>query len=110
MIKMERPDYNRIYLDILKIKFPEMLPEYEKLLIDGKELSVLEVVKLNEAIFGTRSKVEQRQNQKYKSYDKTTIIQILEYQKSNRLNNTQLAACFRLSRNTVTAWKKLFVV
>lgn len=47
-------------------------------------------------------------NQKYRSYDKATIIEILNYQKKNSLNNTQLSNHFKLSRNTVTKWKTLF--
>ncbi|HUH25918.1 MAG TPA: helix-turn-helix domain-containing protein [Flavobacterium sp.] len=47
-------------------------------------------------------------NQKYRSYDKATIIEILNYQKKNGLNNTQLANHFKLSRNTVAKWERLF--
>lgn len=103
---MRRPDYNRIYLDILQRKFPEKLEQYRDYLLTKSKLSVLDVVRLNESIFGKA----QYEDQKYRSYDKATIIEILEYQKKNRLNNTQLAQHFRLSRNTVASWKKKFIV
>jgi hypothetical protein len=34
---------------------------------------------------------------------------MLDYQKKNKLTNSQLAKHFKLSRNTVTKWKRLFV-
>jgi len=33
-------------------------------------------------------------------YNTSAILQILDYQKENKLNNIQLAAYFKMSRNT----------
>ncbi|WP_370895964.1 helix-turn-helix domain-containing protein [Chryseobacterium gossypii] len=104
--KTMKPEYRKIYHDLLAVKFPDKLDKYIPLLKRKKELSVLEVLKLNEAIFG---KIE-KESQKYRSYDKTAILEILEYQKKHRLNNTQLANHFKLSRNTITAWKKKVII
>lgn len=49
-------------------------------------------------------------NKSHRAYSKEAIYKILEYQKKNCLNNTQLAKHFKLSRNTVTKWKILFNV
>jgi hypothetical protein len=106
---MRKPEYKKIYHDLLAVKFPDKLEKYKTLLERKKELSVLEVLKLNEALFGKINNGNERENQKYHSYDKATILEILEYQKKNRLNNTRLAIHFKLSRNTVAAWKKRFI-
>jgi DNA-binding transcriptional regulator YiaG len=109
MRKWENPNYNKIYLDLLKAKFPDKVDIYSNLLTN-KKLSVLDVIKLNEAIFGKSTQEDQKQNQKYKAYDKSSIMEILRYQKKYRLNNSQLARHFQLSRNTVASWKKKFIV
>ena len=60
--------------------------------------------KLNEIIFGKKT-----ENQKFKSYKRSDILKILDYQKKYKLNNSQLANHFNISRNTVTKWKKMFL-
>lgn len=97
------PDYKRIYSDILTIKYPHKISECEGIL-SKKTVSVLDVIKLNTIIFGSF-----KDNQKHRSYDKATIFEILNYQKKNKLNNSQLALHFKLSRSTIAKWKKHFV-
>lgn len=104
-----QPDFKKIYTDILNKKFPEKKEHCEKIL--GKKLiSELDVITLNNIIFGPVSSDIMRSNQKHKSYSKSTIIKILEFQKKKGLNNTQLALHYKLSRNTVTRWRRLFIV
>ena len=45
---------------------------------------------------------------KFRAYNKLTIMEILEYQKKNNINNTELSRYFKLSRNTIAKWKKCF--
>lgn len=73
-----------------------------------EQCSTLDIVKINHILFGSLSRPMKDFNQKLKSYDSNSILEILNYQKKNKLNNFQLAAHFKLSRNTVTKWKKLF--
>ena len=101
------PNYKRIYEDLIDQKYPDRKALCEKILAKG-ELSFLDVLELNHLLFGTASKKVLEMNQKYRSYDESTILEILDYQKKNGLNNTQLANHFKLSRNTVTKWKVLF--
>ena len=101
-----RPDYKKIYTDILDKKFPEKKSQY-MLILQKKELSVLDVIRLNNDIFGVSDSETELFNQKHRSYSETDIIEILEYQKKHRLNNIQLAKHFKLSRNTVSKWKKM---
>lgn len=97
-----RPDYKRIYLDILQKKYPEKLDECKPILLNDN-LSSIDINKLNEIIFGKKT-----ENQKFKSYKRSDISKILDYQKKHKLNNIQLAKHFKMSRNTITKYKKIY--
>lgn len=106
---MERviPNYKRIYNDIIARDHPHKQDQC-KTILKKADLSMLDVIKLNNIIFGIKDKETLVFNQMHRSYDKSTILEILDYQDKNNLNNTQLANHFKLSRNTVTKWKKHF--
>ncbi|WP_223609266.1 helix-turn-helix domain-containing protein [Chryseobacterium sp. OSA05B] len=104
-MKNSSPDYKRIYTDIINEKLPEKREACQNIL-NKKELSVLDILKLNALLFNTKE--NSKSNQQLRSYDENTIGEILEYQKKNNLSNTQVASHFKLSRNTITKWKKLF--
>lgn len=101
----KHPDYKTIYSDIIHKKYPEKESECSALL-QKKDLSVMDIIELNKKIFG----IAQSENQKHRSYGKSDILKILHYQKKNNLNNIEVARHFRLSRNSVTKWKKMFQV
>lgn len=102
------PNYKQIYKDLIEQKYPHKKATCT-VILEKEQLTFLDVIELNELIFETVSKKTLEMNQKYRSYDKDTIIDILNYQKKNGLNNTQLSNHFKLSRNTVTKWKSLFI-
>lgn len=102
------PDYKLIYSDIIDKKFPDRKEEFQSLL-SKSNLSFLDILNLNEKIFQNETG-KQKDNQKHRSYSKADILQILDYQKKHRLNNIQLAGHFKLSRNTVTKWKRTFLI
>lgn len=95
------PNYKRIYSDILAKKYPEKTKACTPLL-EKENLSTLDVLWLNEKIFGSNSP-------RLRSYSRRDVLKILEYQKKYNLNNTELANHFGLSRNTVAKWKKHFL-
>lgn len=99
------PDYKSIYSDILDKKYPHKKEKCE-VLLNKKKLSALDVIKLNQMIFGNTE--NENFTRRHNSYSKSDILIILDYQKKNRCNNSQLAAHFKLSRNTVTKWRKIF--
>ena len=68
------------------------------------------VLKALKKIFGIGNRETQAENQKHRSYSKSDILKILDYQKKNNLNNSQLANHFSLSRNTVAKWKRMFII
>ncbi|PTT39776.1 transposase [Chryseobacterium sp. HMWF028] len=105
--KITQPYYKKIYTDILTMNFPEKIDECNSIL-SKEELGVLDIIQLNQRIFG--SEEFSSENQRLRSYDDKTIIQILEYQKKNGLSNTQLSNHYKLSRNTITKWKSYFKV
>ncbi|KMQ62011.1 transposase [Chryseobacterium sp. BLS98] len=104
-----QPDYVKIYKDIVTRKYPEKL-EVCDFFFKKNQLSVLDVIRLNNLIFGVGNKEKLQFDQKHKSYDKAAVINILNYQKKNNLNNTELSIHFKLSRNTIAKWKKTFVL
>lgn len=107
--KINYPNYRKIFSDIIDTKFPDKRQECENLL-NKQELSFLDIIKLDQKIFGEGDKDVKRFNQREKAYDNLSKKEILEYQIRNKLNNIQLASCFHLSRNTITKWKKEFKI
>ncbi len=103
-MKNTEPNYLLIYHDLIHMKFPEKLSDCQALL-KKERLSTLDVIRLNNTIFGSH---DEELNQKLRSYDLNTIKYILDYQKKNKLNNSQLALHFKISRNSVTKWKRLY--
>ena len=101
------PNYKNIYLDIISKKFPSKKDTYEKIL-SKKILSNYDVIVLNKELFPNAD--HQAQNQKLKSYTKETILKILDYQKAKKLNVTELARHFSISRNTIAKWRKIYIV
>lgn len=100
----QSPNYRRIYSDIISKKCPDKEAECS-FILKKKQLTTIDVIKLNEIIFKIDKKTEDF-NQKHRSYDIDSIKKILEYQVKNKLNNTQVALHFKMSRNTVSKWKK----
>ncbi|OVE57714.1 transposase [Chryseobacterium mucoviscidosis] len=107
MGKFEQPDYNKIFRDIVEKKFIKRKEELLPLL--QNHLTVLDVIRINKIIFGKGDDNINRLNQKHKSYDKETILKILDYQRKNHYNNVALAKHFNLSRNTIAKWRKIFI-
>lgn len=100
------PDYNSIYHDILNLKYPHKKDAFH-FLTENEKFSAIDVLELNKVIFGNNGI---KKNQKYRSYNKSDIFKILNYQKQHKCNNSQLATYFNMSRNTITKWRKIFLV
>lgn len=100
-------NYKRIFEDLIKYHQPLKAKDCETIL-SKESLNVMDVITLNNIIFGSPSSLEVKKfNQRHRSYDKQSIQQILDYQSKHRLNNTQIAVKYNLSRNTIAKWKKL---
>jgi len=100
------PNYKRIYTDLICKEFPEEKQLLE--FIKQKELTAIDIIKIDNKLCDLRKLGIVNDSQKHKAYDKSTILQILYYQEKNNLNNTQTATHFRVSRNSIAKWKKLF--
>lgn len=103
-----RPNYIKIFEDIIANKCPERRAEFS-LYLNKETLSIIDVIKLNNKIFGISDKETSDFNQKHRSYDTQAILEMLNYQKQQNLNNVQLANHFKLSRNTVSKWRRLYM-
>ena len=105
---MKNPNYKKIYEDIL-LKYPAK-KEQCRTILSKTSFSVKDVITINNIIFPRADQKTQFANQRHRSYDKSSILEILEYQVKNNLNNSELARHFKLSRNTVAKWKKQFLI
>lgn len=108
-MEKKMPDYRRIYTDLVNEKYPEKKEEY-KVLLSKEYFSILDVIMFNNILFDKQDKNALVFNQNHRSYNESTILEILEYQKKNELNNSQLANHFKLSRNSIAKWKKIFPI
>lgn len=105
-MKELQPNYKLIFSDILEKKYPEKRKECERIL-RKKLLSSFDIINLNTIIFGKEVQAED-ENQRHKSYKKSDIKKIIEYQKKYNLNNVETCTQFKISRNTIYKWKKLY--
>ncbi|WP_347216226.1 helix-turn-helix domain-containing protein [Chryseobacterium sp.] len=104
------PDYKQIYADILQEKCPEKLSDA----IIKKKLETLDsainILKFNKLVFGDSEFNTEFNNQRLRSYDEDSILEILKYQERNGLSNLQLSNHFKISRNTISKWKSIFKI
>ncbi|MFP3577788.1 hypothetical protein, partial [Brevibacillus sp. SIMBA_040] len=77
-------------------------------ILQKEVLCIFDVIKLNQIVFTTENLEISLFNQKLRAYDKATILYILEYQKKNKYTNIALAHKFKLSRNSIARWEKMF--
>ena len=103
MEEIIRPNYRRLYMDMLDWKYPDKKEVCAEVL-KKRKLEALDVIMLNKIIFG-----HSKSNQRHKSYDKNSILEILAYQKNNPCSNKELSLLFKISRNTITKWKRIYV-
>lgn len=101
-------NYSEIFKDILDSKYPEKKQECFPLL-KKRNLSSIDILKINRKIFLVEETENNSSNNRLRSYNKSDIAAILDFQKKHKLNNSQLANHFKISRNTITKWKKLFL-
>lgn len=102
------PDYKRIYTDLIAACYPDKEEQCSYILSQNR-LSAFDVIKLNKILTSNFEAEHDLSNQNFRSYDRVTILKILDYQKKNKLNNTEISKQFKLSRNTVAKWRKKFL-
>lgn len=102
-----RPNYKKIYQDMLKLEYPDKLkdPKIKELL--GKLDTTEDVLKFNERLFKS-SRESQKNNQKLKTYDKKTMLKLLQYQKKHGHSTSYMSKKYKISRTTLTKWKLMF--
>lgn len=102
-----RPNYKKIYYDMLRLEHPEKLkdPKIKELL--NKLNTTEDVLNFNEKIFA-QSKESQVNNQKLKTYDKKTMFKLLQYQSKHGFSTSYMSRKYKISRTTIINWKKTF--
>lgn len=98
-----RPNYKKIYQDMLKMEYPEKLkdPKIRELL--DKLHTTEDVLKFNDKLFN-----QSRENQKLKTYDKKTMLKLLQYQKKHGHSTSYMSRKYKISRTTLSKWKLMF--
>ncbi|MCS3869332.1 hypothetical protein J3D55_002248 [Chryseobacterium ginsenosidimutans] len=102
-----RPNYKRIYHDILKEKYPEKLEDAKVLYLLDNLKTVDDILKIN-ALVSDSSRKSSTNNQKLKNYDKQTVLKLLQYQRKHQLSTNFMSKKYNMSRNTISKWWKLF--
>ncbi|WP_128330398.1 helix-turn-helix domain-containing protein [Apibacter sp. HY039] len=105
---MTKPNYKKIFIDIIKKKCPEKLTDSTVLNRLNNLNTSLDIIEFNEYLFPVANVKSIKSNQRLKSFDDKSIMKILIYQKQNELSNSELANKFKLSRNSIQKWKKIF--
>ena len=105
---IDMPDFKQIYTDIIKEKFPKKIND--PVIINKLDSlnTAIDILKFNTFIFGRPEYAVEFKNQRLRSYDESSIREILNYQKKNKLTNTETANHFKTSRNTIAKWKSIY--
>lgn len=88
---------------MLRLEYPEKLkdPKIRELL---ERLHTSEdVLKFNEKLFK-----QSKENQKLKTYDKKTMLKLLQYQKKHGYSTSYMSKKYKISRTTLSKWKNMF--
>ncbi|RNA63344.1 helix-turn-helix domain-containing protein [Chryseobacterium nematophagum] len=101
-------NYKRIYSDILDLKYPEK-KQVCQIILNKEKLLAMDIIELNKRIFGI-SDDAQSFNRRHKAYNQSSILHILDYQKKNMLNDSEVAKYFKLSRSTLRLWKRKYTI
>lgn len=104
-----RPNYNVIYQDLILKKHPDKI-EACKELLKKENMDATDILELNRRIFPMTRENNEKFTQRHRAYNEADIMKILDYQKKNKLNNLQLASHFKMSRNTITKWRRLMKI
>lgn len=102
-----RPNYKKIYQDILREQFPEKLKD-PKVIKQLNNLDTAEaVLKLNEMLFEHSEKKHDIKGLKF--YDEKTVLKLLKYQDKHGFSNKYMSQKYKISRSTIIRWRKLFI-
>ncbi len=99
------PDYKRIFEDLAHERYGGAVPEVLQQKIAHLD-SAVAVWECNQLLF--EKDYTSKETARMKSYDKASIMHILKTQQEEKLNDTELAKRFHMSRNTIAKWKKQY--
>lgn len=88
---------------MLKLEHPEKLK-------DPKIKELLEKLHTSEDVLNFNDKLfkQSRENQKLKTYDKKTMLKLLQYQKKHGHSTSYMSRKYKISRTTLSKWKLMF--
>jgi hypothetical protein len=113
--QMNRINYKALYLDFLNDKAIDIPSPIRASLIksintiEKGEISLKQIRELNEIIKKSIKPKSSNSGIKVQnSYDKDFIKYILENQKEYGYSNREVANIYKMSRNTIANWKRIF--
>lgn len=105
--RINAPDYRKIYTDMIEMKYLHKKGKCEAVL-NKPRLTVMDIFEIEKIIFDANDLQNDKENGKFRAYDSESILQILNYQKKNKMSNTEISNHFKISRNSLAKWKKMF--
>ncbi len=101
-----KPDFGKIFREMAEKK--NIPKNQQERIAEQKGWNSLDVIEINEELFAKDNKENIKFNQKHRAYDESSIKELLEYQQKHKLNNTEMMSLFKISRNTIARWKRIF--
>lgn len=101
-----KPDFAKIFKEMAQKNEISVL-KYQRIL-EQKNWDSLDVIEANDLLFTSQTKENIKFNKRHKAYDENSIKRLLEYQRQNELNNSEMTRLFGISRNTLARWHKIF--
>ncbi|MFP3598368.1 helix-turn-helix domain-containing protein [Chryseobacterium sp. SIMBA_029] len=92
---------------MLKQDYPDKLKDPKILTLLKKLNTTEDILKFNDKLF-EQSRESQQNNQKLKTYDKKTMLKLLQYQKKHEFSTSYMSRKYKISRTTLAKWKKMF--
>jgi|SRR5690606_7439334 len=103
----KNPDYQKIYKEITERFHPDKMDKV-KTYIQKEEWTSFDVITVSNILINKKKIHGQRIDRQHKAYDEHTIKAILKHQKEYGMNNSEAARFFKISRNTIISWKKIY--
>ncbi|MCD9855717.1 hypothetical protein LUD75_13420 [Epilithonimonas sp. JDS] len=102
-----KPNYTKIYLDLIKFRKKDDVISDSLLEKINNIKIVKDVLEIERELFKNDNSAY---NQKLRCYDEKTVKSILEHQRLNKITNTELGQKYKVSRNTIAKWRKIYSI
>lgn len=99
---INKPNYAKLYLDMAAYYNIALSTDLQ--LAISKMVNTVDVLRVNKTIFQSSAYSLQQGN----AYQEADVLQILKFKREYKLSNSATALHFKMSRNTISRWEKLY--